>query len=178
MCALDSEQWREVDFLQSKYEVSDLGRVRNAITKFILKTSLSKRGYPVFSCTLNGKHLLVNVHKCVARAFIPNPENKPQVNHIDGDKTNNCVGNLEWATSRENVVHARKLGLHISDGDKGVVQIKDGNVVGVYKSASEAARCTGIGRANITNVCRGYVSKNGRRCLTAGGYVWKWKNLM
>ena len=173
-----SETWSPIDFLQGKYEVSTLGRIRNSITKFVRKTTPSKRGYPVFSCTLNGKFMLVNVHKCVAQAFIPNPKNKPQVNHIDGDKTNNCVSNLEWATSKENTAHARNVGLHTSDGDKEVIQIKDGIVIGEYRSASEAARQTGIGRSNIANVCRGYVSKEGKHCLTAGGYVWKWKNLM
>ena len=87
------EIWKDVSFLDGKYEASNLGRIRNSKTKQVLKLSPSKRGYLVFSCTINGKHKLVNVHKCVATEFIPNPNNLPQVNHIDGNKLNACVDN-------------------------------------------------------------------------------------
>lgn len=121
----------------------------------------------------NNKHKLCTVHRLVANAFIPNPSNLPQVNHINGDKTNNNVANLEWVTSYQNLIHARKTGLHTSDGDKEVIQLKDGIEINRYKSASEASRQTGIRRSSICNVCRKY-SWNGHHCLTAGGYEWEY----
>ena len=171
------EEWRKIKFLNNKYEVSSLGRIRNTLTGAIRKTPVGKRGYPVFSCNINGKNKLVTVHKCVAMEFILNskPNNKIQVNHIDGNKTNNCVENLEWVTCFENSMHARLTGLHKSDGDKAVLQIKNGEIIQEYKSASEASRKTGVGRANICNVCNKRVS-NGKHCITAGGYIWRWKN--
>ena len=160
------EIWQKVSFLENKYEVSNRGKIRNAKTKRLLKLSQSKRGYLVFSCNVNGKHKLVNVHKCVAMEFIPN--------HMDGNKMNPDVNNLEWVSARDNILHARKTGLHISDGDKPVLQIKDGEVINEFKSASEASRVTGIKRCNICNVCRNYCW-NGHHCKTAGGFKWKWK---
>lgn len=168
------EIWKDVSFLDGKYEASNLGRIRNSKTKQVLKLSPSKRGYLVFSCTINGKHKLVNVHKCVATEFIPNPNNLPQVNHIDGNKLNACVDNLEWVSQKQNNEHARLTGLHKSDGDKPVLQIKDGIIIAEYKSASEAERQTGVKRCNICNVCRNYCW-NGHHARTAGGYEWRWK---
>ncbi len=169
-----NEIWKTISFLDNKYEISNQGRIRNTKTKRLLKLSPSKRGYLVFSCQIKGKHKVVNVHKCVATEFVPNPENKPQVNHIDGNKLNANAGNLEWVTQKENNAHARKIGLHKTDGDKPVLQIRDGIVLAEYKSASEASRQTGIGRTLICNVCN-HRFYNGRHNITAGGYVWKWK---
>ena len=168
------EEWKPIDFLDGKYEVSNRGRIRNSQTKAIRKTPISKRGYPVFSCFINSKRKLVNVHKCVATAFVPNPNNLPQVNHIDGNKQNNDITNLEWVTAKENNDHARRTGLRKSNGDKPVLQILNGEIIAEYKSATEASIQTGINRANICDVCRGYVG-NGKHYLTAGGYEWKWK---
>jgi hypothetical protein len=169
------EIWKPIDFLKNKYEVSNLGKIRNSSSKYILHTKPSKRGYSVFNCRIDGKTKLVNVHKCVAVAFIPNPNNLPQINHIDGDKTNAKVNNLEWVTAKQNNIHARETGLHKSDGDKAVLQIKNGVIIKEYISASEASRVTGIKRCNICNVCRKYCW-NGHHYISAGGYQWKWKN--
>ena len=159
---------------EGRYGVSKDGRVYSFLTNKFLKTPIGKRGYP--NVNLRGsdnKCKLKCVHRLVAITFIPNPDNLPEVNHIDGDKSNNNVSNLEWCTSKHNNHHARSTGLHQSDGDKAVLQIKDGIVINRYKSASEASRKTGIGRANICNVCRGYVNK-GKHTRTAGGFVWKY----
>lgn len=171
------EKWGLIPFLDNKFEVSTLGRIRNKLTGEVRATPVSKRGYPVFSARVNNKLKLVNVHKCVATVFIPNPDNLPQVNHIDGNKQNNCVDNLEWCTARENVIHARLTGLHKSDGDKPVLQIKDGVIINEYKSASEASKITGIARANICNVCNKRIWK-GHHFYTAGGFKWVWKKSM
>lgn len=103
------EEWRAIAGYEGLYEVSNLGRVRslkywggNRVA--ILKQATSKRGYKKIALTSEKKTFLI--HRLVAQAFIPNPENKPEVNHIDGNKQNNCVNNLEWVTGSENNIHA------------------------------------------------------------------------
>lgn len=101
------EIWKVISS-DPRYEVSNLGRVRNAKTHRIRSQHLDTCGYSVITG--------LNIHTCrvarlVADAFIPNPLNKDTVNHIDGVKTNNCVSNLEWATRSEQMLHAYKMGL-------------------------------------------------------------------
>ena len=161
--------WKKIDEFPS-YSICESGRVRNDNTKVVKSPSFGSRGYPVVSLYKNGKLYLRTIHILLARTFIPNPENKPQVNHIDGDKLNYSLENLEWVTSKENMEHARRTGLHTSDGDKRVAQIDCfGNVVNVFKSVSEASRKTGISRGNIGGVARGNT-----RAKTAGGFKWKY----
>lgn len=168
-----NEEWKDISGYEGLYKVSNLGNVYSFKTNKILKTPIGKRGYPNLNLLKNGKQKLYVVHRLVAKAFIPNPDNKPEVNHIDGNKTNNCVDNLEWVTSRENTLHARKTGLHTSDGDKTVAQILNGQEIARYKSASEAERKTGINRSSISSVCRKYCW-HGKHRRTAGGYEWKY----
>lgn len=106
------EIWKIIeDYPQ--FEVSTCGNIRRIATDKVLKLHINKQGYLVVCVSLGqrGKQKLFKIHREVAKAFIPNPENKPQVNHIDGDKLNPHVTNLEWATCSENIVHARTNGL-------------------------------------------------------------------
>jgi hypothetical protein len=106
------EIWKPVVGYEGCYEVSNLGRVnsikRNGTLGGILKKILDTDGYII--CCLMKSDIRMNkkVHRLVAQAFIPNPDNKPAVNHIDNDKTNNKVSNLEWCTNKENSVHCVK----------------------------------------------------------------------
>ena len=154
-----------------QYAVTSCGKVWSYKSNKFLKPHKDKKGYYRVNLSINGKLKNALIHRLVAIAYIPNPCNKPQVNHIDGNKTNNSLKNLEWNTPRENVMHARRTGLQKSDGDK-IVSCFDllGNKVCTYKSASYASRITGIGRANICSVARGNTKQK-----TAGGYIWKYE---
>lgn len=96
------------------YKINNLGQVLNIKRNKILKIDKSNgRGYCNITLYKNGKAYRKVIHRLVAETFIPNPENKPQVNHIDGNKHNNCKENLEWVTQSENMIHAFKTGLEI-----------------------------------------------------------------
>ena len=168
----DEERWRVHPFFVD-LAISSWGRVKSLKTGQLRKTPAGKRGYPVISYTRDGKTRLLTVHRLVAQAFLPNPEELPQVNHIDGDKTNNHLSNLEWVSARDNMLHARRTGLHKSDGDKAVLQIYGDKIVAMYKSASEAARCTGARRAQIGCVCRAVGTSLEAHYRTAGGFKWR-----
>lgn len=96
------EIWRDLKFYEDKYEISNYGRLRNKVTRQIKKASIKDNGYLVYGLWINGKSKQEYVHRLVALTFIDNPDNLPQVNHKDEDKTNNHVDNLEWCTARYN----------------------------------------------------------------------------
>ena len=110
---LSCEIWKDIEGFEGKYQVSNKGRIKSLCfrTPRILRLCKDKTNY--LRVALQGKNFIRNaaVHRLVAESFIPNPENKPIVNHIDGNKQNNCVENLEWATYQENSDHAWKTGL-------------------------------------------------------------------
>lgn len=129
--ALLNMQWKPI-FIDGKstvYEVSNDGFVINLKTKTVLLGSHDKRGYKVVSLWADEKMYSKKVHRLVAEAFIPNPENKPTVNHKDGNKDNNSVTNLEWATHQENIDHAIQTGLRDINGTNAVGNIYTEEVV-------------------------------------------------
>lgn len=106
------EIWKKIKNFED-YEVSNLGRIRSLkrSKQKIMSLKFDTKKYNIIGLCMNGKLSTKKVHRLVAEAFISNPKNKATVNHIDGNKTNNKVDNLEWLTNEENMAHAAKLGL-------------------------------------------------------------------
>lgn len=185
------EIWLDVVGYEGIYQVSSFGRVRS-LDKLIYYTDGRVRKYKgkllkpsktsarknrkksdsyceVRITREKNKSNNYLVHRLVALAFIPNPENKPTVNHIDGVKYNNRVENLEWATYSEQEFHAHKIGLKKDKKAVDMVDIFTGKVLAVYESMHEADRQTGVNYRNIHSVCTG--KRN-----NAGGYLWQYHN--
>lgn len=97
------EEWRDIQGYEGKYQVSDWGRVKRISTNRILAKHHDKDGYELVNFKINNKHSLGKVHRLVAEAFIPNPQNKPCVDHINGIRDDNKVENLRWCTQQENL---------------------------------------------------------------------------
>lgn len=146
------EKWAFIDWSDGKLEISTLGRVRSRMRDGrILKQQPDKKGYLRVSVTINREKRTMKVHREVARAFIPNPENLDQVNHKDGDKKNNSVDDLEWVSCLENARHAIREGLwgNVFAASKRANEAKETPIISVdivtgerrrFKSVSEAER--------------------------------------
>ena len=107
-----NEIWKPIDGTDGMYEVSNLGRVRTwGKRKMLLTLTKQVSGYLYAMVQINGKQCNKRVHRLVAQHFIPNPKNLPEVNHKDGNKENNHVGNLEWCNGSQNMQHASRNGL-------------------------------------------------------------------
>lgn len=103
--------WKTIEETNGEYQVSDTGLVRTTKTGRILRPAVSRHGYEIVCLFKMDRERRYRVHRLVAMAFIPNPDNLPQVNHIDGNKRNNHVENLEWVTNEQNMHHAKEHGL-------------------------------------------------------------------
>lgn len=114
------------------------------------------QGYCTIKLSKNGKKRTARIHRLVAEAFIPNPNNYPCVNHIDGNKLNNNVNNLEWCTEKQNMEHAAKFNLVNRGKQQYVKQLTlDGKLIKIHKSIREASRETNICRDSITKCLKG-----------------------
>lgn len=140
----------------------------------IIKQQENKKGYKVCYLSKNSKQKTCLVHRLVANAFIPNPNNYEQINHIDCNKSNNNVNNLEWCSNLQNQRHAIANGLmHRSDncGRKKIkvekIDIKTKKVLEVYESIAVAGRKNNLSSSNINLVCKGFRN-------ICGGFSWKY----
>ena len=157
-----------IDNIETNYSVSENGIVRNDNTNKILSQRI-QQGYCHVGLTINGKAKSCRVHRLVAQAFIPNPENKPYVNHIDGIRSNNNVENLEWCTPKENTQHAVRTGLMRPTRERPVVQFSlEGERLAEYVSLAEAARQTNSSVEKIVLCCQ-------MQRKTHNNFQWRYK---
>lgn len=148
--------WKAIEGF-SRYEISDLGEVRNAKTLRTVKAFDNNRGYLKVSLSGDdGKQHNVSVHRLVATAYIENdaPDAKTQVNHINEDKADNRAANLEWVTPSQNIRHGSGIDRRSESQSIPVVMVHEGLSV-VFDSAHDAERRTGIPAKSIQKCCRG-----------------------
>ena len=169
------EIWKDVKDYEGLYQVSNKGKIKSLRRKttFVYKRGgqhtisekyikLFKNKYGYLKCYLykSGKREIFQLHRIVAEAFIPNPDNLPQVNHKDENKSNNNINNLEWCTNKYNAEYSK---------NKAIIQYdKNSNKITEWRSQLKASKKTGISNKDISLCCRG-------KRKTAGGYIWKFK---
>lgn len=179
------EEWRPIKGYEGLYEVSNMGNVRSldrvgyqrhwqgGLSRYfhkghILKPHKRSNGYMCITLKKDGQKITHNIHRLVAISFIPKPNGKDCINHLDANPQNNDVSNLEWCTQSENIQYAYDHGTKTPPHQKKVGQYDfDGNLIKIWNSQTEPEKALGIFQANIYKVC------NGKR-KQAGGYIWRY----
>ena len=169
------EEWRDIKGFEGKYMVSNLGRVKSLNYRRTGKEKIMKgvpdgHGYLQVKLWKDGKDKKYMINRLVAQAFLPNPDNLPEVNHKDEDKTNNCVENLEWCSRLYNNTYngrAKKVGKKTAKkNSKPVFSVnKESGLIMWWQSAREAEKCTGIAHQHICDCCKGKIK-------SAGNHIW------
>ena len=174
---MKNEIWKDVVGYEGLYQVSNQGRVKSLERKDrfgrivkgrTLKPGVKNSGYLFVGLYAGGKKKMFFVHRLVCQAFHENPYSKPQVNHLNEDKTDNRACNLEWATAKENLNHGTHNERMVKTLSKPICQYTlDEKIVKTWASLTEVKRKTGFSQGNISEVA------NGNR-KTAYGFIWKY----
>lgn len=169
---MNNEYWKNLTYANRKFQISNLGSIK--VLKRdgwkLVKPQVKGPGYLRFGIMFEGKKITIYIHRLVATAFVPNPENKPHVNHLNGNPSDNRVSNLQWCTAMENVMHA-----HSTNLVKGPTKMRrvfqlglDGRLVKDWNCISEAAQ-DGFESGKICACCKGKRKQH-------KGYKWKYAN--
>lgn len=171
---LDNEIWEKIDGYE-EYFVSNHGNIKSTkrgVEKILKPAKDKKRGYLRVNLWKNHKGHSYTVHKLVANAFIPNPNNLPQINHKDENKENNHIKNLEYCTNKYNLNYGTRKERISKKRGKPVIQFDlNMNFIKKWNGTIQASKQTGINEGNIWECC------NHKR-KTARGYVWKYEEEM
>ena len=172
------EEWKDIKNLEGLYQVSNLGRILSLNylhtgKSKLLKPVKTKKGYLTVQLYKNGKRKMCSVHRLVAETFLPNPDNLPQVNHKDEDKTNNRVDNLEWCDNKYNInygTHNERISKTMTNGksSKPVLQFSlTGDFIREWESTQECGR-NGFNQGNVWSCCQGKLKQY-------KGFKWRYK---
>lgn len=194
------EIWKDIKNYEGLYQISNTGKVKRLskiilgkngtkqlIKEKIMNGSITFNGYVRVGLSKNGKVTKIRIHRLVAETFIPNPNNLKQINHIDGDKTNNNINNLEWVTPSENIKHAYRNKLIIAPkGKKSSLYGKRNGLCKnskkvicittdtIFDSIIEIERKYGISHQSISECCKGRRKYAGTNPITGEKLVWKY----
>lgn len=183
------EIWKDIPGYEGKYQISNLGNVlslhfkRSSTNSQLLKPRIDHNGYSRVYLRKPGERKVFFIHRLVAIAFIPNPQNKPFVNHINSNRSDNRAENLEWCTQQENIKHGYLYGnvkpptfIKGRTGakcptSKPVLQISlsDNSVIQEFPGMNEAHRITGFYTSGICECCKGKIK-------SYKGYIWRYKD--
>lgn len=176
---MEEEIWKDIKDYKHLYKISNFGRVYSCMTVRFLQPGVSRIGnYKKVVLYKNGKGITKKIHRLIAEAFIPNPENKPCIDHIDGDRLNNSISNLRWATYKENTnnpitlakmkkTKSKKRRNPLSWFKKVCKPVICIEANMLFSSINEAGRYLNIDARKICQVCKGNKE-------TIGGYHWKY----
>lgn len=167
------EKWQRITGYENEYLVSNKGRIFSLHSRGmkVLKLTDNRAGYAVIKLNKDGVGISKTVHRLVAAAFLTADETRHHINHLDGDKKNNAVSNLQRCTPSENALHAHRTGLANANHLKVKVLKYDlnGTLINEFDSLTAAYHKTGCFQSNIRAVCKG-------KRRTTGGYKWQYKD--
>lgn len=167
------EIWKAIKE-NEKYEISNLGKIRNKKTGRILKTSINNKGYERVIIYINKKPKCYYIHKIVANVFLENPNNFKEINHKDENKLNNCVNNLEWCSSKYNANYGTRTKRILKSKEKNLKTIiqknKQGNIIKIWKNILEIQEKTTYNKQCIYRCCIG-------KYKSYRNYIWEYEKL-
>ena len=176
---MEKEIWKTINGYPN-YMISSMGNVKNIKTGKLLKTRIGNNGYYTITLSKKGEIKKKDIHRLIAIAFIPNPENKPEIDHINTDKIDNRIENLRWVTHKENInnpisISKMKKNQHLKNTfgaehplSKPILQFSmDGKLVRKWESAVDIKKELDFNNCHISSCCKG-------KRKTANGYIWRY----
>jgi len=169
---MERDDMKDIEGYEDRYAITEDGQVWSYYSKSFIYQRTNNKGYKLVRLKKNGQQKLYSVHQLVAKAFIPNPNDYKEINHIDENKSNNSVSNLEWCTHQQNMrsgscyERSAETQRKTHPNRKAVICVETQKI---YSSMKEAQRETGIDNATISRCCN-------HKCKTAGGFHWEFIN--